>query len=130
MTINPVTMKLRMKPGMHALIVGAPSGYLKLLAALPIGVEVSDVVSRKYEFVQFFATRYNDIRRSVPGLLRRAASGAVVWIAYPKKTSGVISDLSRDAVCEAMRGTGWRSVAIIAIDGVWSAVRFRPSAKA
>jgi hypothetical protein len=126
MTINPIAKKLGMKPGMCALVVGAPRGYLKLLAPLPEGVVVSDVISSTHKFVQFFATRTSEIKKSSPGLLQHAAAGALVWIAYPKKTSGGASDLSRESVCEAMSGTGWRPVAIVAIDEVWSALRFRP----
>ena len=63
---------------------------------------------------------------AVPKLLKSAAPGALVWITYPKKTSGVESDLSREEVWAAMEGTGWRPVSQIAIDEVWSALRFRP----
>ena len=49
-----------------------------------------------------------------------------MWITYPKKTSGVESDLSREEVWDAMAATGWRPVAQVAIDEVWSALRFRP----
>jgi hypothetical protein len=127
MTINPIAKKLGMKPGMCALVVGAPPGYLKLLAPLPEGVVVSDVINSTHKFVQFFATRASEIKKSAPRLLKHAAAGALVWIAYPKKTSGVASDLSRESVCEAMSGTGWHAVAIVAIDEVWSALRFRPA---
>lgn len=126
MTVNPIAKKLGMKPGMSALIVAAPPGYLTLLAPLPESVVVSQALSGAHPFVQFFATRVSEIRKSAPKLLNHAASGALVWIAYPKKTSGIESDLSREAVCQAMSGTGWRPVSIVAIDEVWSALRFRP----
>jgi hypothetical protein len=129
MTINPIAKKLGIKPGVCALVIGAPPGYLKLLAPLPEGVVVSDVLSRTHKFVQFFATRASEIKKSAPRLLKHAAVGALVWIAYPKKTSGVASDLSRESVCEAMGGIGWQAVAIVAIDEVWSALRFRPAAE-
>jgi hypothetical protein len=51
----------------------------------------------------------------------------MVWISYPKKSSRVGSDLSREVVWAAMEGTGWRTVSQIAIDEVWSALRFRPT---
>ncbi len=51
----------------------------------------------------------------------------VLWIAYPKKTSKLARDLSRDAVDERMRPTGWRPVTQVAIDDDWSALRFRPA---
>jgi predicted SnoaL-like aldol condensation-catalyzing enzyme len=119
--------KLGLKPGMRALVIAAPSGYLKSLVPLPEGVIISEATGGAHEFVQFFATRKSDIEKSSTKLLRTAVPGALVWITYPKKTSGVESDLSREAVWAAMEGTGWRPVSQIAIDEVWSALRFRPT---
>lgn len=126
MTINLIAKTLRLKAGMRALVVAAPSGYLKKLAPLPEGVVVSDAMNGTHQFVQFFATRKSEIKKSAPALLQHAERGALVWITYPKKTSGMASDLSREEVWDAMSETGWRAVAQIAIDEVWSALRFRP----
>ena len=126
MTTNPIARKLGIKPKMQALVVAAPPVYLKLLSPLPEGTVVSSTAKGTYPFVQFFATSLADIRKSVARLLKHAAEGARLWIAYPKKTSGIESDRSRDLISEAMRGTGGRPVSIIAIDEVWSALRFRP----
>jgi len=126
MTTNSLVRKLGIKPRMRALVVGAPPVYLKLLAPLPEGVVITSTAEGTHPFVQFFATSLADIGKSIPHLLKHAARGALLWIAYPKKTSGIESDLSRDLIAEAMSGRGWRPVSIIAIDEVWSALRFRP----
>jgi predicted SnoaL-like aldol condensation-catalyzing enzyme len=119
--------KLGLKPGIRALVLGAPSGYMNSLTPLPDRVKVSQRLGSAYEFVQFFATNKSDIAKSAKKLLQSASPGALVWITYPKKTSGVDSDLSREVVWAAMEGTGWRPVSQIAIDEVWSALRFRPT---
>ena len=123
--MSGVARKLGIKPGMRALVSGAPAGYVKLLAP-PEGVMIAEAGTGRFEFLQLFATRRAEIRKQAPRLLRQALPGALVWISYPKKTSGVESDLSREAVWEAMAPTGWRPVSQIAIDDVWSALRFRP----
>jgi predicted SnoaL-like aldol condensation-catalyzing enzyme len=125
-TATTVVRKLGIKPGMRALVVGARPVFLKQLVPLPEGVVITSVADGAHPFVQFFATSLSDIGKSVPPLLKHAARGALVWIAYPKKTSGMESNLSRDVVAQAMKRTGWRPVSIIAIDEVWSALRFRP----
>jgi predicted SnoaL-like aldol condensation-catalyzing enzyme len=122
-----IVKKLGLKPGMRGLVVAAPSGYMKSLAPLPEGVAVSESIGGANDFVQFFATRKSEIEQSAKRLLQSSAPGALVWITYPKKTSGVDSDLSREEVWAAMEGTGWRPVSQIAIDDVWSALRFRPT---
>jgi predicted SnoaL-like aldol condensation-catalyzing enzyme len=125
--MTSIVKKLGLKPGMRALVLGAPSGYMNSLAPLPDRVEVSQSPGSAHQFVQFFAKNKSDIEKSAKKLLQSAAPGALVWITYPKKTSGVDSDLSREAVWAAMEGTGWRPVSQIAIDEVWSALRFRPT---
>jgi hypothetical protein len=122
-----IVNKLGLKPGMRGLVVAAPSGYMKSLTPLPEGVAVSESIGEANDFVQFFATRKSEIEQSAKRLLQSSAPGALVWITYPKKTSGVDSDLSREEVWAAMEGTGWRPVSQIAIDDVWSALRFRPT---
>jgi hypothetical protein len=128
MTLKPIVKKLGLKPGMRALVMAAPDGYISRLSSLPEGVEIATKPTATYEFVQFFATRMTEIEKSAPGLLQRAAPGAVFWITYPKKTSGIDSDLSRDVLAAAMTNQGWRPVSIVALDEVWSALRFRPIA--
>jgi len=124
---NSVARKLGMNPGMRALIVSPPPGYLKLLAPLSDGITVSSRADGMYPFVQVFATRLSEISRFTQRLSKYAAPNALVWISYPKKTSRTGGDLSRDLIREAMSGTGWRAVSIVAIDEIWSALRFRPA---
>jgi hypothetical protein len=124
---NPVARKLGMNPGMRALIIAPPPGYLKLLAPLPDGLTVSSKADGMYPFVQVFATRLSEISGITHKLSKHAAPNALVWISYPKKTSRTGGDLSRDLIREAMSVTGWRAVSIVAIDEVWSALRFRPA---
>jgi len=124
--MTPIVKKLGLKPGMRALVLGAPAGYMNLLSPLPDRVAVSESLGSAHEFVQFFATKKSEITKSAKKLLQSAAPGALVWVTYPKKTSSVDSDLSREEVWAAMEGTGWRPVSQIAIDDVWSALRFRP----
>ncbi|MES2219340.1 MAG: hypothetical protein V4587_00050 [Acidobacteriota bacterium] len=128
MTVSPMIKKLGLKPGMRALVLAAPDGFLQDLAPLPEGVGIATKPAATYDFLQFFATSMAEIEKSAPSLLQRAAPGAVFWITYPKKSSGIDSDLSRDILAAAMTDKGWRPVSIVALDDVWSALRFRPIA--
>lgn len=124
--ISPLAKKLGIKDGMRVLILGAPWGYLNLLAPLPKDVVMTDVIGGAHQLVQFFAISKIEMWGSIPTLLKHAAPGGLVWISYPKKPSAVWSDVSREAAREAMAGTGWRPVTQIAIDEAWSALRFLP----
>jgi len=119
--------KLGMNPGMRALIIAPPPEYLKLLTPLPDGLILSSTAHGMYPFVQIFVRRLSEISKFARKLSKHAAPNAWAWISYPKKTSKLAGNLSRDVIREAMSGAGWRTVSIVAIDEVWSALRFRPS---
>ena len=124
---KPLGRKLGLNPGMRAWIIAPPLGYLEALAPVPEDLTVSSRADGVYPFVQVFATRLSEIRRFARRLSKHAAPNALVWISYPKKTSKLKGNLSRDVIREAMNGTGWRAVSIVAINEVWSALRFRPA---
>jgi hypothetical protein len=126
MALNPIAKKLGLRPGTRGLVVGAPPEYLKMLEPLPDGATLSGDLQGTHSFLQFFATRRSEMEKAGARLLRHAAPGAIVWITYPKKTSGVGSDLSREVLWDVMGRIGWRAVAAVAIDEVWSGLRFRP----
>ena len=122
-----VARKLGMNPGMRALILAPPPEYLRLLAPLPDRLTVSSTADGVFPFVQIFATHLSEITKFARRLSKHAALNALVWISYPKKASRANSDLSRDVIREAMGVAGWQAVSIVAIDEVWSALRFRPA---
>lgn len=125
-TPSALSKKLGIKKDMRALIVNAPHGYLDLLAPLPDGVAIAHSAKGSYNFVQIFLTRQSEIQKAVSSYLKHSEDGAVVWIAYPKQTSKADTDLNRDILREAAEALGWRTVSIVSIDSVWSALRFRP----
>jgi hypothetical protein len=122
-----VARKLGLNPGMRALIIAPPPGYLKLLKHPPADLTVSAKTGAAYPFVQVFATCLTDISKFAKKLGKYAAPNALVWISYPKQISNLKGDLNRDVIREAMSGAGWQTVSIIAIDEIWSALRVRPT---
>ncbi len=78
---TPVARKLGMNPGMRALIIAPPPGYLKLLAPMPDGLTVSSRADGTYPFVQIFATRLGEISRFAKKLPKHAAPNA--WYGSP-----------------------------------------------
>ena len=124
---SPIAKKLGLKPGMQALLIAPPPGYVKLLTPLPDGVIVSTSADGMYPFVQIFAKRLSEMSKLAQMLSKHATPNALVWISYPKKTSKTDSDLNRDIIREQMSGAGWEAVSIVAIDEVWSALRVRPA---
>jgi hypothetical protein len=121
--------KLRMQPGHRALILNAPAGYLDELGELPEGVEVEEQLDGTFDFVQVFAKDLAELERLAPLAADAVAYDGLLWVSYPKKSSKMESDLTRDVVWQEVAKTGLRAVSQISVDDVWSAIRFRPPEK-
>jgi hypothetical protein len=124
---NPLLIKkLLIKPGMRLAIHNAPARYLEDLGPLPEGAQLTDEPDGALDFVQLFIKNRGEYERLGAAALRAVKPDGLLWICYPKKSSGVESDLDRDIVWKMLEPTGLRPVTQIAIDEVWSALRFRP----
>lgn len=122
--------KLAWKPGMRALLVGLPAGVEDPFA----GVEHEAVAAGKaapkgkFEVLLGFAADAATLAKIAPGMLKAATDEAKLWVCYPKGSSGVKTDLNRDAGWGPLFEAGWIVVAIASVDKTWTAVRFRPKA--
>jgi hypothetical protein len=108
-------------------VIGAPEGYLEALDDTTADVEAHSSPPGA-AFVQVFAHDSAELERRLPAALAALAPGGALWMTYPKQTSGLSTDLTRDRGWGFLRDRGWRPVSQVAIDDVWSALRFRPVA--
>jgi hypothetical protein len=114
----PIAKKIGVKPGKRAVVLGAPEGHE--------GSIEGAVAKGRGDVVLAFATDSRALAKVAPKALASLEEGGLLWIAFPKKTSGIPTDLSRDAGWDAMTKAGWQAVSLVAIDEAWSAARFRP----
>jgi hypothetical protein len=127
---NPLLIKkLLIKPGMRLAILNAPAGYVENLGPLPEGTQFADGPDGTLDFVQVFVMNSSEFERLSPAALRAVKPDGLLWICYPKKSAGVESDLDRDVFWTLLEPAGLRPVAQVAVDEVWSALRFRPADK-
>ncbi|MBJ7598922.1 MAG: hypothetical protein DLM67_16325 [Candidatus Nephthysia bennettiae] len=119
--------KLLIRSGARALVINPPDGYLDLLSPLPAGASVAASGEGPFEVVQLFARTRRDLDAGIAQAMSTAGSDGILWVSYPKLASSSASDLSRQAVWEALDGTGWEPVTQVAVDETWSALRIRPS---
>jgi hypothetical protein len=120
---SSLVKKLGIKPGQKPLILNAPEGYM--LGALPQGVEVKTNAQGVFDFVQAFVRSKADVEGQAHTAIQALKPGGLLWLAYPKKSSKIKTDISRDAGWEPVRRAGMEGVSLIAIDDTWSAMRFR-----
>ena len=115
--------KLGIKPGMRIAILGAPRGYRTTLGTLPPGVSVVAAPRGTLPFIHFFATQRSLLERRFPALKRALAQDGALWVSWPKKSSGVETDLTEDVVREVALAGGLVDVKVCAIDNVWSGLK-------
>ena len=124
MSETPLTKKLGIKEGSRLALVGAPDGFAEELRELPPGAVVRPLADGALDVVLVFAASRADLDRDLPAALRALASTGGLWVAWPKKTAGVRTDLSDGVVQETGLATGLVDNKVCSIDAVWSALRF------
>jgi Bacteriocin-protection, YdeI or OmpD-Associated len=118
-----VSQKMHMKAGHRVLTVNAPRFYATLVGGLPDGARV--VKAAPAEVVHLFVKDRAEITVHLPLALAAVGAETLLWVSYPKKSSGVETDISRDEGWEPLQVAGWEPVSLIAIDDTWSALRFK-----
>ncbi len=121
---TPLTKKLGIKPGAVVALLAAPPGFEDHLGPLPDDVQVRTHARGKVDVIVFFATRERELARRFPGMARALQPGGGLWVAWPKKTSCVATDLTFDPVQQVGLDCGLVDNKVCAIDDRWSALRF------
>ena len=123
--------RLRIQAGQRMLIMNPPPGYVESLGELPEGVEVvhEPAEEGEYDFVHLFVKDVAELERLGPVALGAVRYDGVLWLSYPKRSSKVKTDITRDVGWDVVGEAGLRPVTQVSIDEVWSALRFRPVEK-
>jgi hypothetical protein len=121
---TPLPQKLGIKPGARLALVRAPEGFERALGPLPDGVRVRTQARGAQDVVLFFATRLAELERRFDGLARTVAPAGGLWIAWPKQTACVATDLREGIVRELGLAHGLVDNKVCAVDETWSGLRF------
>jgi hypothetical protein len=120
---TPLAKKLGIAEGTSLAIVSAPDAFQHHLA-LPDGVHVRTAARGRVDVLLFFATRRAELTRRFPVMKRAIDHDGGLWIAWPKRTSGVATDLSENPVRDIGLANGLVDNKVCAIDETWSGLRF------
>ena len=125
MADSPLVKKLQLKPGQRAIIIKAPPGYLGELAPLPEGVELVNKPEGTFDFVQLFVNVLLELGQMAPAAIGAVKRDGLLWVSYPKQSPKLKTDINRDTCRGALQKLGVEAVSQVAINEVWSALRFR-----
>jgi hypothetical protein len=118
---TPLARKLGIRPGDRLALLSAPGGFA--IDDLPPGVEVSWRARPACQVIVSFHTRRTDLDRRFPTLTRALVADGGLWVAWPKRASGVATDITEDVVREVALPTGMVDNKVCAIDDTWSGLR-------
>ena len=120
---TPLAKKLGIADGARVAILSAPDGFCDELE-LPSGVQVRNAARGRLDVLVFFVTRRGELTRRFPAMKRALEFDGGLWIAWPKRTSGVATDLSENPIREIGLANGLVDNKVAAIDDTWSGLRF------
>jgi len=121
---TPLVKKLGFAPGFRCVFAGAPPHFGELLGPLPEGVRVLARAGSDLDLAVLFSRRRSDLGRRFAALSTRLRPTGMLWVAWPKQSSGVATDLSGSVVRELGLSKGLVDVKVCAIDETWSGLKF------
>ncbi len=121
---TPLAKKLGIKEGSRIALVNAPKDFQSELGELPDRVEFVKRPTKSLDIVLFFVVSERALARDFAKLAEKLTTNGLLWIAWPKKSSGVTTDLSFERVQRIGLDAGLVDVKICAIDETWSGLKF------
>lgn len=120
---TPLPRKLGIREGHEVAFADAPEGFGSALGELPDGVRVKTRARGPLDVIVFFTTRRAELERRLPALRRAMDPAGGLWIAWPKRSSGVATDITEDVVRELALANRLVDNKVCAIDETWSGLR-------
>lgn len=120
---TPLAKKLGIGPSTTIVAIGAPKEYRAWLGELPAGAGVTARASKPIAAAHVFVRRRAELELHLDRLRRELAPSGFVWISWPKKSSGVESDITENTIRELALPLGFVDVKVCAVSDVWSALK-------
>jgi hypothetical protein len=124
---TPLPKKLGIKPGHSVVLLNAPNSYKNTLGELPGGVKFSSSLKSSdgggHDLIHFFTTSRLQLENELPRLAKKITQDGMIWVSWPKKASGVKTDITEDTVRDTALGLGLVDVKVCAVDETWSGLK-------
>jgi hypothetical protein len=121
---TPLARKLGIRAGAEVALVGSPEGFRGALAPLPEGVRIHSRPRGQLDVVVFFTTERSELARRFRSLATQMTEAAGLWVAWPKKTSAIRTNLTFELVQQRGLAEGLVDNKSCSIDRDWQALRF------
>jgi len=120
---SPLAKKLKLKPGLKAAVLNAPENYL---SGLKHDSEILQKLSGKFDWIQIFARNKKELDSLAPKAASALKPVSILWLSFPKGSSKIQTDLTRDKGWEILQSLGLKWITLVSINENWSAFALRP----
>ncbi len=120
---TPLPQKLGIKPGMIVVAIDPPENYRKLLGEISSGVNFATCPVGNTKFVHLFSTRRGELAKQLSLLRRKITEDAAIWVSWPKRSSGVATDITEDVIRSVALPLGFVDIKVCAVDDTWSGLK-------
>ena len=121
---NPLAKKLGITPDFRICLINPPDNYNQLLGAVPAGVQQFTALNGEFDLIQYFTKSQDELTQQFPLLKSGLKMNGALWISWPKKASGVVTDLTEDIIRQIGLDNGLVDVKVVAVDDTWSGLKF------
>ena len=121
---KPLTQKLGIKPGFCIFVGDASASYPDIVGGLPEGATLATRLKAPLDMVHLFATRSDGLANALTRSRAAISPDGMVWVSWPKKASGIATDLGDEVVRDIALPLGLVDIKVCAIDATWSGLKF------
>ena len=115
--------KMKLKPGLKAAVINAPENYVDMLKH---NTALSPTLNGKFDWIQIFVRNKAELDAVAPKAARALMPESILWISFPKATSRIQTDLTRDKGWESLQALDLKWITLVSVNETWSAFALRP----
>lgn len=120
---TPLAKKLGFKEGFRVRVSNTPANYQSLVMPVPNNVLISRTIRSDIDIWHFFTKSASELRVAMPKMHKAIRQDGMIWVSWPKKASGVATDMTEDVVREIALPIGLVDIKVCAIDETWSGLK-------
>jgi hypothetical protein len=120
---TPLSKKLGIKAQSRVRVEHAPDNYIDLLQPLPEGVNISQRLTSNIDIWHIFTKSKDELGRKLQTAMNLIPENGIIWVSWPKKASGVSTDMTEDRIREVALPLGLVDIKVCAVDEIWSGLK-------
>ena len=120
---SALAKKLKLKPDVKAAVINAPENYVDELRH---NTALSPTLRGKFDWIQIFVRNKSELEALAPKAAKALRSESILWISFPKGTSKIQTDLTRDQGWESLQALDLKWITLVSVNETWSAFALRP----